>query len=500
MPLSLWQAKRQVAWWIARQAWTDTPQGLVITGGAFASEDEPGNFRPGDREVDGPVAIGLMTDGGFKPFVIVTRDNAVWDRESMARIERTVLRARIVAGGGFGSLTTVAGIDPGSKGNTSAAGYDTHGLNQVTGALRATPNGQGQSQGRDVDELLDRLAELVGEGGFIDSIHGFQGRLSDSPSLGTVHGVQVLENDAIIEVVNAIASNCYPTVFGLAGSQVPSAAFTFSGTTLTGYTFTVTIDGTPTVFSAISGATTEIAAAALATAINAHAIASKVFADASRNVVSVTPLASTSLTTLTGTVTPGGTGGQASVSNSTKTALLKWSAPPLRFDSLALQVRRGTNSGDAAPTTPGISDGAGISHQMPNETRFADTSTGPGTWNYAVFPEYAETPGGWPTLTILGLALTSYVVTVLTTGGDFQVAVPGGASLAAAATALAATINASGASAYTLASASGAVVTLKPTGTPAWLDISVTHGPTDNQMDRTVGDRYARSTLQIVVV
>lgn len=417
MPLSPWQLKRQAAWWIARQKWSEPPQGLVTTGGSLVSEDEPGNFRPGDREVDGPVAIGLQTDGGFQPFVIVTRDNMVWDRESMARIERVALRARVVAGGGFGSLTTaaVAGIDPGAKGNTSAQGYDTHGLNQVTGKLRANPNGQGQSQGRDTDELLDRIAELVGESGFVDSIHAFQGRLSDSPALGTVHGVQVLENDVVIEALNCIASNYYHPPFRLTGSSSSSGGGAPPWNVPPNPTITVnpalnannwqmafTLNGMgPASLLFNSGTQT---GASLATLINQNFGSGSfgsinffgghyLIASAVGNVVTVA--VDNGSTTLSIVATQGaGVAGVFTVNPppSTSTVTLNWIVAPARFDFKYYIVRRGTNPGDPAPTDP-VAGGTLVVKTTALTAQASGLTSGQ-TYNFSVFTAYDETGSG----------------------------------------------------------------------------------------------------------
>jgi hypothetical protein len=216
MGLSPWQLKRQLAWWIGRQVWSEAPGGLVLSGGAFVSEDGVGNFRPGNRDVDGPVAIGVQGDGGFRPFAVVSAKRiAEWDPDFSGRAERVELVARFVAGGGFGTPTSTAGIDPGSKGNTSSVGYDTHGINQVTGALRANANGQGQSQGRDVDELLGQIVQQLGVPGFVDSVHGFQGRVVAWGPMEPSLGVQVLARALVVEAFSVTARNHYHSVLAL---------------------------------------------------------------------------------------------------------------------------------------------------------------------------------------------------------------------------------------------------------------------------------------------
>lgn len=72
---------------------------------------------------------------------------------------------------------------------------------------------------------------------------------------------------------------------------------------------------------------------------------------------------------------------------------LTWIPAPGRFDSSLGTVRRGTLSGDAAPTDPN-SGGTLVSNVVAaNSVGISDTP-GVGTWNYAYWPGYAETISG----------------------------------------------------------------------------------------------------------
>lgn len=78
-------------------------------------------------------------------------------------------------------------------------------------------------------------------------------------------------------------------------------------------------------------------------------------------------------------------------SQSGSDAVLVWSAdPPARYDRLNIVIRRGTNSGDAAPTsvTGGVAVGAGT--VALGVKTITDTAPGNGTWNYTVFGAYDE--------------------------------------------------------------------------------------------------------------
>lgn len=414
--MSPWQLKRQLAWWLAQQRWSETPQGLVISGGGLVTEEVPGNFRPGDREVDGPVAIGLMTDGGIEPFALVSDDLITWDGESLARLDQVVLLARIAAGGGAGTPTSAVGRDPGGKGNTTAAGYDTHGLNQVTGALRASPNGQGQSQGRDVDELLARVAELVGETGFVDSVHGFQGRLLEAGRMTPDFGVQLLDRAVIVEALNATPSNYYHPGFRLRASTSGSYKFTIDGTNgggagVIGSTiYRVTADGVDYDFEVGDGVGTGDFANAtsnsqnaqnLRDAINARAgLNTKVTAAASQTFIPPSTIHGFITFTLTGAATlalsvvnmPSNTDFGHGIASNPSVAL-SWKLPPMRFDTLAGVLRRSTNPGGPAPATP--TDGTSIPITGGAlGTAATDAGLAGGSYYYSYFMSYAETPAG----------------------------------------------------------------------------------------------------------
>lgn len=194
--MDVWQLKRQIAFLLAALIWADAPGALVFTGGAFVSEDLDGNFAPASIAPDGPVTKSI-------PFARVSCSD--WDLEE-GRVERARFRLFATTGGWS---PVIAG------GSTSATGYDTHGINQVTGALRATPNGQGQSVGRDVDELLGRLLESLTPAGMnlpgtcVDSIHGFQGWVARGEGMVAIDGVQVLRRALELEVTSATASRHY---------------------------------------------------------------------------------------------------------------------------------------------------------------------------------------------------------------------------------------------------------------------------------------------------
>lgn len=393
MGLSVWQLKRQLSWLASRAAWTDSPAGLVFTGGAFASEDLEANFQIGSAQIDGPLAkTGVSNAAGVTPFCRVTNLRSEWDRRSCSsRLDSASFRLWATAGGGA------------VPGTPSQTGFDTHGINQVTGVNRDTTNfGLGASQGRDVDELISQM--VVANGGyFIDSTHGFQGRCMQCEMMAPVNGVMVLKRGVEIEVVNPLQANYYHN------------ARLFAGALAAG----------PTVN-------------------------------------------------------------------------LSWTLPPLRFDSIYQMIRRGTASGDPAPTTPGALDGTFVWSGMPNVAAAGTAHPGTGTWNYALFTIYAESPRGWPTIEVL---LTTQPVgssiVVVTTAGEFTVdtSAVNAATLADAATAIAALVNASAAATYTTATASGPYVILQPLDTPAWLGVR----RNSLGLNRTNGDHIQRTTCTVVL-
>lgn len=212
MGLSIWQLKRQLAFLAALATWSETPQALVYSGGGFVSEDLEGNFRMGSLTIDGPTTkTGADNAVGDTPFCRVQCLRTEWDKRSnSSRIDRALMRLWSSAGGGA------------VPGTPSQTGFDTHGINQVTGLNRATANGQGKSQGRDVDELIGRLVETYGF--FVDSMHGFQGRAAMTDALRKVSGSLVLKRALDVEVFGALQSNYYHPLFrftataGVAGS------------------------------------------------------------------------------------------------------------------------------------------------------------------------------------------------------------------------------------------------------------------------------------------
>jgi hypothetical protein len=201
--LSVWQVKRQLAYLAAQAAWADTPQGLVYSGGGVVSEDLDGNFRLGAAQIDGPLPLGGADNAaGLAPFCRVQCLGTEWDhRSNSPRIERVRLRMWSTAGGG---------AIPGSP---TQAGFDSHGINQVTGVNRAAVDPLGKSQGRDVDELIGRFSELYSQ--FIDTQHGFQGRCSVTDRMVKVNGSLVLKRALDVEVLNALLANYYHPVRGL---------------------------------------------------------------------------------------------------------------------------------------------------------------------------------------------------------------------------------------------------------------------------------------------
>jgi hypothetical protein len=201
MGLSLWQAKRQMAFLAANAPWVESPGSLVFHGGSFVSEQLEGMFLGGSVAIDGPKAIKQTPDGkGLDPFCRVATGQVRWDRDSVGRIENLSLLLWLVAGDWY------------VQGSTSVTGYDTNGLNQVIGTLRDTTAGsfgQGESQGRDIDELLGRFVEWIGDAGFVDSIHGFQGQASICEKFQVVVGSQTMKRSLQVDVLNPCVSNYY---------------------------------------------------------------------------------------------------------------------------------------------------------------------------------------------------------------------------------------------------------------------------------------------------
>lgn len=283
MGLSVYQLKRQLAYRAAQVAWAvGAPQGLVFTGGAFVSEDLEGNFRLGSgATVDGPAAKGGTSNAnGISPFCRVRALVAEWDRKSSApRIERAALQLWSTAGGG------------GVPGTPTQAGWDSHGINLVNGVLRDPTNPLGSSIGRDVDELIGRMAQKFAY--FTNSADGFQGRASATTTPVPVNGVAVLRRSLVVEVFDTLEGNYYH------GSRKGTASTAGSN-------------------------------------IN-----------------------------------------------------LSWTAVPDRFDFIGYQVQRGTNPGDAAPTTPA----GGTNVPLNGTTTAQATGLSAGVYNFSVFALYNESGG-----------------------------------------------------------------------------------------------------------
>jgi hypothetical protein len=385
MGLSVWQLKRQLAYLAGLAAWEDAPQGLVYNGGAFVSEDLEGHFRMGSVDIDGPAfKTGTDNSVGDTPFCRVRCLRTEWDKRSNAsRIERAVFQLWSSAGGGR------------TPGTPSQAAFDSHGINQVTGANRATVDGQGQSQGRDVDELIARLVEEY-SGHFIDSVHGFQGRATATDVIRKVNGSAVLKRALEVEAFNALQSNYYHPPSGASGAIAGDVhGYDVLQTNVGTTSLTITADGTPYVFTAgtdfTQGATPEDTATNIAAAINARVVLStKITATPTGIVVD---LAKTTAATLNCTSTDNLKIGPY---NSTGSIEITIVAGPDRFDSLNYVVRRSNVPSDPAPTTP----------DDPNDVDIpvvglvaTDAFPQLGVNNYAIFVGYAETPQAQATQT-----------------------------------------------------------------------------------------------------
>lgn len=98
-----------------------------------------------------------------------------------------------------------------------------------------------------------------------------------------------------------------------------------------------------------------------------------------------------------------------SVSNSGGDAVLVWTDPPSRFDLLNIVVRRGTNTGDAAPTS--VTGGTSVGTAALTAETITDTAPGSGTWNYSVFAAYDSSYAATPaTATDYSAAVTTQLV------------------------------------------------------------------------------------------
>lgn len=202
-----WQAALQAASLLRGVVWNDPPGSAVFTR-VVVSDDDEGNFLPTSWLPDGP-RVDLL------PFAKVWAVSVSQDNGSAAGGRTTIrLRVSIVAGGG-GVAGAAGATTQQIAGAAPVPSYDSHGENQTLGTLRATPApaGQGQSQGRDVDEIMDRVLESLNMGFLVDSVHGFQGFASETVEKYPVDGVQVLARVVDLEVHNGTRSRTYHSPF-----------------------------------------------------------------------------------------------------------------------------------------------------------------------------------------------------------------------------------------------------------------------------------------------
>lgn len=381
--MDAWQIKRQIAWLLGRVTWEDTPQDVILEE-SFVSEDDEGNFLPGDFLEDGPAKKEL-------PFARVSRwQGALTDREARNRIADLRVRAYVVAGG--------SGI-AGAAGTTSTDAYDTHGENQVTGALRDPVQGAGKSLGRDIDEIVDRLFEVLGEGQLNDSEHAIQAEVVADLNAIAVDGVQVLARPIDFVAYNATRKRYYHGVF-YPSYEIAAGSGTFTINSVTGNLWQVLITANGTLVTLQAGqefsydlVDTAVTATNLAAAINANGtLGPLVTAVAVGSVVTVTPDPGCDTLVLAVNAN-GGVGNFVTAANTSGTVTVSWTAPPERFDSRAgYVVRRGANPGDAAPTTPtgGVSTGITVVGDGCTITGLVTAST----YNVSIFKPYDEAGSG----------------------------------------------------------------------------------------------------------
>jgi hypothetical protein len=211
--MDAWQSKRQLAWLLGRAAWADSPAHVVLVD-SLVSEDEEGNFQPLSFLPDGPQPDAL-------PFAVVRGTRSRQDRESVGRVAVLELLVHVVAGG--------AGVT-GNAGTTTAATYDSHGRNQVTGVLRGV-GGAGDSTGRDVDEVASRLIEAaLGDGQLVDSLHALQGEVEGDLEVVAEDGVQVLARPLSVLVYNAARTRIYHHAFRFKGTSAGGGVVNLSWT------------------------------------------------------------------------------------------------------------------------------------------------------------------------------------------------------------------------------------------------------------------------------
>lgn len=287
--MDVWQLGQVIVGLVAGVKWNDPPgtNSIFASGNVFASEDESGNFLkdpPGGLPEDGPVEF-------TPPFARVEHvgvriDNSV----TPPRIAEARFRVHVTAGSGG-----VAGVTA----PTNTTLNDSHGINQVTGANRDTTTsfGQGQSSGRDVNEIVGRLEEALNYGSFVDSTHGFQGYVSDWGVFQPADGVQILTRAFEVVVTNASTSRTYHTA----------------------RSFRATASG----------------------------------------------------------------GGSIALS---------WVNPPATYDWIGNVLRRGTNPGDAAPSSPTTGTGISVTGGVQGTSATDAGHSASQVFYYALFEAYAETP------------------------------------------------------------------------------------------------------------
>lgn len=214
----LWQGGRILAGLLAGVLWIETPSAAVLPGGAFVTEDESGNLLsdpPNGMTWDGPPDL-------TPAFARVSRVDFDPDRESPGRFDEVTYRVWVTAG---------------SSGVTNTAGTpgDTHGIQREQALLRSSTNGQGQSAGRTVDELVDRIFEALGPdantpGQLVESIHGIQGYFVRGGAKDAEDGVEIQSASFDVIVTNATISRTYDDLprFKAANATSGNAALTWN--------------------------------------------------------------------------------------------------------------------------------------------------------------------------------------------------------------------------------------------------------------------------------
>lgn len=189
--MDVWQIEKNLADLVGGVAWEDSPGDTVLTGGAFVSADVESNYiHDGDN------------DSRF-PFARVECDGFQASPDSPQRMDVARLQVHVVAWSG------IFPNDADSLRNT-----DSHGGEVVTGGTRAASQGQGKTQGRGLDEIVDRIVEALNDGQFVDSTHGFQGEVTSVGRVENVFGSHFVKRVISIEVYNATKRRHYHTVRG----------------------------------------------------------------------------------------------------------------------------------------------------------------------------------------------------------------------------------------------------------------------------------------------